>query len=363
MSDALVRLAGTPYERGRAQAAAAGALVPAVRDAVRGRLGEAQDMLARDDARAHLAALRAHAASLDPAALEEVAGLAEGYGLSADDLLAMLHLGVVADWAGRGQEDDGCTAWARGGACGAPLLVKNRDYSGRWPLPAAVFLLSDPAWRGPILCVGSLGAPGVYSSGINADGLALADTQIASRDSGVGLLRYFVMTRLLARCADVGEALAALQALPHAGGGSLVLADRGGAVAAVDLGNRAIGVDRGAAGWVARTNHFVAPALAGATRSDAESAWSAANSRARLASLHAALARGAAREGADRARTLMAAHDAAGHAGLCRHGGGADVLTLSTAVYAVADGRLDLAGSPPCRAPWAGYTLAEAAPC
>ncbi|MBL6431104.1 MAG: hypothetical protein HPM95_07335 [Alphaproteobacteria bacterium] len=48
---------------------------------------------------------------------------------------------------------------------------------------------------GSMLCVGSLGSPGAYSSGMNARGLMLADTQIGARTHRVGWLRYFLMTR------------------------------------------------------------------------------------------------------------------------------------------------------------------------
>jgi hypothetical protein len=165
---------------------------------------------------------------------------------------------------------------------------------------------------------------------------------------------------VLASCADVEQALAALRALPHAGGGSLVLADRGGAVAAVELGHRAIAAERGD-GWVARTNHFVSPELAAATRVDPARAWAGDNSRARLAAIRDALAQGAAREAAERQRAVMATHDRPGHAGLCRHGGNGDSLTLSTAIYDVAAGRLEIAEAPPCRAPWMHYAISPRA--
>src|SRR3546814_7857761 len=72
---------------------------------------------------------------------------------------------------------------------------------------------------------------------MNSDGLALADTAAATTDHGVGWLRYFLMTRLLARHATVAAALEDIRGLVHDGGGSLVLADAGGALASVDLGH------------------------------------------------------------------------------------------------------------------------------
>ncbi|MEZ5884063.1 MAG: carcinine hydrolase/isopenicillin-N N-acyltransferase family protein [Paracoccaceae bacterium] len=94
-------------------------------------------------------------------------------------------------------------------------------------------------------------------------GLALADTQVAVRHHRVGWLRYFLMTRILARCGTVAEALALIRACPHAGGGTLVLADAQGATAAVELGAAGPQVVQG--GLALRTNHYVTQALAGDT--------------------------------------------------------------------------------------------------
>ena len=104
--------------------------------------------------------------------------------------------------------------------------MKNRDYRGEHGALQQVFRHRDPE-RGArvLLCVGSLGSPGAFSSGINSDGLAVADTQIGTRDHGIGWLRYFLMTALLRECGCVADALAFIAAVPHAGGGSLVLGD------------------------------------------------------------------------------------------------------------------------------------------
>src|SRR3546814_3909336 len=80
---------------------------------------------------------------------------------------------------------------------------------------------------------------------MNSGGLALADTAVATTDHGVGWLRYFLMTRLLARHATVAAALEDIRGLAHAGGGSLVLADASGALAAVDLGHSKVCTEPG----------------------------------------------------------------------------------------------------------------------
>jgi hypothetical protein len=91
---------------------------------------------------------------------------------------------------------------------------------------------------------------------MNTDGFALADTQTATADHGPGLLRYVLMTRLLARCATVEEALSEMASVPLTGGASLVLGDAAGAAAWVELSHSRGDVARGAC--VAHTSHDIA---------------------------------------------------------------------------------------------------------
>lgn len=350
----VVRLVGDAQTRARLQIEAAGGAADAVRTAMRGRLRDAAAMRAREDVARYLADMDAMLASRSPAAKRELAGLAEGYGLGYDELFDALHLAVVTDHcAVAGAAGDGCTAWATKDTEGRPILGKNRDFGGNWPLPSAIFDMSELEW-GPrrVLCVGSFGAPGAYSSGVNDAGLALADTQIGALDHGVGLLRYFVMTEILAACDDVEAALRRLRELPHCGGGSLVLADRSGAAAAVELGHRQIAVDRGTASGVARTNHFVAPELAHSTRDSVEGR---ANSVGRLATIRAWLDAGGIGEAS--ARAMMGGHDSAKIVGLCRHGGVADSLTLSGSIFRPDAVAFSHANGNPCLASWTSYRL------
>jgi len=341
-----IRLTGDARTRGLAQATARPELAGAVRDAVAMRLGEGAALRTARAARL-LAACREVVAREAPEALAEIGGLAAGYGIDPDELFAYLHLGVLADLARTPQADpDGCSAWAVTGGADGPLVVKNRDFRGEHRGLQQVFLHRDPVWGGrEMLCVGSLGSPGAYSSGMNSDGLALVDTQIGTTDHGPGLLRYFAMTRVLAGCADVPEALDLLGRLPHLGGGSLVLADAGGRVAAVELGHSAVAVEQGVA-WVARTNHFVSPDLAPNFLGHPGEPM-ARSTLARLAALRAEVD---AREWtAGAAFGLMARHG--GDGALCRHGQDGDSSTISTAVFAPATRRLYIALGNPCAAP------------
>jgi hypothetical protein len=164
------------------------------------------------------------------------------------------------------------------------------------------------------------------------------------------------MTRLLAECADVPAALDLLQGLTHVGGGSLMLADAAGRIAAVELGHREVSVEQGGA-WVARSNHFVSSELTDATRPG--DGYAEFSTRARLATLRAAL--GAAPDvDAEFARALLTGHGAQQET-LCRHGAGADSLTLAAVVIAPGTRSMSVAASPPCRSGWWNFTFNEGA--
>ena len=347
-ADALI-LQGDPFTRGRAQALAEPEMVDAVQAAVHGRLQQGKALLARPAIRRWLEEQRRFTERHAPDALAETRGIAEGFGLAEDQLFAYLHLGIVADLAAA----DGCTAFAMAAAADGPLLVKNRDFRGEHAGLQRVFRHRDPAWGGrELLCVGSLGSPGAYSSGMSSDGLALADTHIATGDHGPGWLRYFLMTELLTSCATVEAAVTRIQAMPHAGGGSLVLADRTGAIAVVELGHERIAVETATRGWLARTNHFLSPALAPRNLMVEGYDPMGATSRARLATIRAALERAGPTLDAEAARAIMASHSDRDREGLCRHGQDGDARTISTGIFAPASKQLRLSAGPPCSSPW-----------
>lgn len=354
-------LTGDPLARGRAQAdsQARGAVVHAIAL----RLEERAALLERPDIRAYLSRQWDFAAANCGDEMAEMTGAAEAFGVAPRDLFDFLHLGIAADLAkgearqaGRkaGGAQDGCSAWALRDSEEGPAVGKNRDFRGEHAGLQRVFLHSDPAWPGgrKVLCVGSLSVPGAYSSGINSDGLALADTQIATPDHGVGWLRYFLMTRVLARHATVAEALEDIGSLDHAGGGSLVLADAGGALATVDLGHRRMHCATGDDGWVARTNHYAS----GKVEEAPDDAASSRDSHGRLATLQRVLVTG--QNSLAVLRQVMASHDCDGASGLCRHAAGGDSRTLSGAVFACRAGLLYFCPGNPCEAGWLRYSMA-----
>jgi isopenicillin-N N-acyltransferase-like protein len=323
----LVTLRGDARARGRGQAEACPDQADAVRAAIRGRLAQAPAHTPR--MARFLDAQRDVTLHYAPEALEEIAGIAEGFSLAPEEVFDFLHLGCLADLAAAPADTDGCSAFAVRG-----LVAKNRDFRPEHASLQRVFQHEDPAWGGRrVLCLGSLGAPGAWSSGMNSDGLALADTQIPTADHGPGVLRYFLMTRLLYACATVEQALAAIAAMPHAGGGSLVLGDVNGAAAAVELRHGRVDVARSA--WVARTNHYTAAP---------DRLAPVSHSEGRLAVLREALGRDPGQD----PRALLATH---APVALCRHDPDPSP-TLAGAVWDCAGRSARIAAGPPCSTAW-----------
>ncbi len=353
-----MRLSGSAFARGQQQALQRPGLAPQVRQAVHDRLDSLSDALARPAIQAWLRTQRELLHKQDPQGFEESAGIAEGFGIPHDTLLDYLHGNTVADLVApvHTREADGCTAWAQ--ALGDPgdgaWVVKNRDYRGEHGQLQHVFLHSDPAWgERRLLCVGSLGSPGAFSSGMNSDGLVVVDTQISTRDHGHGWLRYFLMTALLRECADVPAALALIESVTHAGGGSLVLGDRQGRTAAVELGHlQRPAIVRGDP-WVAHTNHCLDAAHTPYFLSSSDEL--AASSTGRLHTIVSTLAahHGALSEA--QVQALMAQHGTA--SSVCCHASPTRAGTLSCAVYQTARQELLVSQGPPCEGRWARFGI------
>ncbi|WP_127902288.1 C45 family autoproteolytic acyltransferase/hydolase [Solirhodobacter olei] len=345
-------LEGTPFQRGLAQAAAGRAACDAVRRVTADRLTEAETKgLLTTRAGQFLDAQMAFARSSCMPELEELSGVAEGFGIPVDRLFAALHLGILHDLSAVPDGlSDGCSAWAVDGGKDGPIVVKNRDFSGAHSGIQRVFRHEGPDLaQGPMFCLGSLGSPGAYSSGMNGAGLAIVDTQIGTHRHRPGWLRYFLMTRLLSQFASVADAVRFIRAQPHVGGGSLVMADAQGDVAAIELGTTAVAVEM--APRVCRTNHFTSTMLALETLTDPVSTIED-TSHDRRAFLDRTVP--GAEWSAQRAARLMATHrgDASQAGPLCQHPDAGGTRTISSVVYCCASRLMYACLDNPCTGPW-----------
>lgn len=347
MSDAAL-LRGDPRARGLAFAA----LGRPHEAALRARAEDAWAFARRSGAAGWLAAQWQAQRALLPEVAAFIEAVAEGHGLAAGTLFAAHLRYAIEDRAGAAGEHDGCSAFAVVRPDGGVLLAKNRDNPPPLRQVASLVRQADPAWGGRrILCVGSFAHSPSCSSGINSDGFCMADTAVRTADLGIGALRYYLMEALLVRCASVAEATALIRALPHVGGGTLVMADASGALAAVELGHRVTRIAPGGRpGWIARTNHFLDPDATADLREQPGSA-PRVNSEGRLAVLHAALHPGFT---ADDCAALLSRHAEGGRPALCRHD--ADTWTNSCAVFDAAARCLRLSQGQPCEgASWQAH--------
>ncbi len=349
----ILDLRGAAYDRGRLQAELCPDKVADVTVAITRRLRELGPALAEPKVIDWLDAQHTFTRDNDPDGFVEVQGIAEGFGIAPDALFACFFGDVITDLAATPSLADGCTAWAAPRTESGSVVVKNRDVRGARGELQGVFRHEDPEWGGRrILCVGSLGCPGAFSSGINSVGLAVADTQVGTIDHGEGWLRSFLMTRILRDCTTVGEAVALVFRVPHAGGGTLLLGDATGAVAAIELGHGRIGAEEpGEASYVARTDHFLTDRLRGRDLAPQEDIG-ARNSRARLATLEHALREMPMPFAHDAIRALMSRHGDTASAGLCRHDEKRNLQTISCAIYDCKAPALSFSFGPPCEAAW-----------
>jgi isopenicillin-N N-acyltransferase like protein len=342
-------LVGSPFERGRLQAILRPEKADAVRAAVHGRLASVRRARSHPEVKAYLASQRRFAHVHCGPEMAELEGIATGFEIPSEELFAYLHLGILLDLVA----NEGCTAWAMRWGHGA-LLAKNRDFRGEHRDLQEVFLHRGPDPQAlPYLAVGSLGSPGAFSSGINAAWLALADTAIDTTRHRTGWLRYFLMTRLLRTCRTVGAARALIADIPHAGGGSLVMADATGGAMVVEFGVDDPCVEAGER--LARTNHFLR-ASGGRSAPDDPRAQS---STQRFATIQGFL-QGSHNVSLEQAAARMASHAEGEHEGLCRHGEDGDTLTISTSLYVTDPPALHFAPGNPCSSTWKRYSPAAA---
>lgn len=350
-------LEGTPYERGHAQAALCPALIDHVRHAIHHRLQQTEAAYARDEVRRFVDGQRAATSRIWPDVLEEIRGIADGFGLAPKTVFDYLHCSSAADVAALPEhEPEGCTSFSVTTGDGA-VVAKNRDYRPEHIPIQRVMRHVDPAWGGrEILVLGSLGSPGNFSSGMNSDGLAVADTASRTTDIGIGFHRYFLLTWLLVHCDSVDAALRAIRATTHTGSGLLILGDASGAVAAVEVGHEHLGFEHLSSGRLGRCNHFVTPHMAPLNMRTRENAASLANSKRRFPALQRRLAGLPEPPGIDAAGAILADHGSADD-GFCRHGGAQLSTTIAGALWLTGRRRLLHVAGNPCCDSWRSYGL------
>jgi isopenicillin-N N-acyltransferase-like protein len=357
-----IALRGTPYEMGRQHGLQVVHLRPLIVEAIKARLAQIEsdgpdegfESLGRETTEV----LR----EVDPSILEMIHGQAEALGLDFDTLLRYDLVSYLRDDLLTRQTansaNEGCTTWAAVGSAtadGEPLLVKNRDYRPEH-LPLQVFVTATPAVGYRYLYGTSAGSPGVFNSGMNERGLAIADTHVCSTDIGPGLPDYSLMMHTLEEHDTVRSALDYLNSVPRMGRNNLILADEGGDLAVVELGYHHFAIVEAQNGIVVNTNHFVSPSLkesfVDCTRPPVKG-----NSFHRYDLVKRELEAVRGNIDVAFAQRLMATH-AGPLASVCRHLElGSQSATIATTIYQPACRTLRFCHGYPCQSPYHTITL------
>lgn len=260
-------LRGSPYDMGHQHGQQARNLRPQILAAMEARFLRLEDEKPDDAFEFLLAGTRAVLEKWDAPLLATIRGQADALSI---DYEAMLRYDLVSYLGDdlrvrRLVGSQGCTTWAASGVAtdgGQAILAKNRDYDLDH-LPLQVVVRAEPEGGFPYLYVTSAGSPGIYCAGMNAAGLAVADTHVYSRDLGPGLPSFSLMLHVLQEHSHVSSALDYLRSVPRLGRNNLILADAGGHLAVFEGGHTGYGLFEAREGVLVNTNHFVSDEMRG----------------------------------------------------------------------------------------------------
>jgi isopenicillin-N N-acyltransferase like protein len=355
-----IRVAGTPYERGRQYGTLA-------RDRVRLSVQAYERVFAHftgwdwPAVRREAAAFEAPVAAFRPAYLDEMRGLADGAGLDLADVLA-INVRTEVMYAAKARQAPlasrvppaECSAFAMvpapGDPGGAAIIGQNWD----WLLHSAqtlIVLEARPDDGPDFVTVVEAGL--LAKTGMNAAGLGLVtNALVTDADLGTPGLPYHVLLRAILDCATVTEALKVLQAGTRSSSANYLIAQASGAALNVEAAPGdftrlyPLFPDQG---LLLHTNHFLSPRLHPVD----VSLWAMPDSAVRLQRLRAGAARSATLAGF---RALLADH--ADHPfSICSHPDPHDHpleqgATIASVLMDLNARRLWLATGNPCQAPY-----------
>src|SRR5579859_3907740 len=355
-----IRVAGTPYERGRQYGTQA-------RDRVRLSVQAYERVFAHftgwdwPAVRRAAAAFEAPIAAFRPAYLDEMRGLADGAGLDLADVLA-INVRTEVMFAAKARQAPlasrvppaECSAFAvvpaSGDPGGAAIIGQNWD----WLLHSAqtlIVLEARPDDGPDFVTVVEAGL--LAKAGLNAAGLGLVtNALVTDADLGTPGLPYHVLLRAILDCATVTDALKVLQAGTRSSSANYLIAQAGGAALNVEAAPGdftrlyPLFPDQG---LLLHTNHFLSPRLHPVD----VSLWAMPDSAVRLQRLQAG-ATGSATLGD--LRVLLADHADYPHS-ICSHPDPREHpleqgATIASILMDLNARRLWLAAGHPCQAPY-----------
>ncbi len=361
----VLELKGRHYEMGRQHARQVQDLRPQIAEVIGQRLQTLESY--QTSLRPYVAELVAAWEEIARPTLDMLRGIAEGLTLEWEPFFRYTIASYLEDHIRRPADAEGCTVWAAAASItrdGLPILAKNRDYRTTHQVLQGLARV-QPVKGYRYLYVTSAGSPGVFSSGMNEAGLAVADTHVAPLAIGPGIARYSVMMEILEHHNNVASALDYLRQVPHLGDGTLVLLDLAGEMAVFETGHATCGVLLPEQHFVVSTNHFNSPQLRDGWV-DRYPPELRGNSQSRYAKVGSALKAAKGQVDASWAQQFMADHaDSASGTGhsqqyaICRHAeNGSQSATISTALFLPRERTLLFANGHPCQAEFQAWTVA-----
>lgn len=184
-----------------------------------------------------------------PAVVEELAGVAQGSGLTLSQVVALNARTEIIALGGKGSSE--CST-ATAVIDGRRLGVQTWD----WHIELAEFWHTHVV-DGPGLRYAGLTEQGILSKiGVNEAGLALHFNILGHREDGpTGVPMHVLSSVVLSECASVDEAIALIREAPVASSSAFTMLDASRAVS-VEMSPAGVFVIEERAGSVQRTNHF-----------------------------------------------------------------------------------------------------------
>jgi isopenicillin-N N-acyltransferase like protein len=283
--------------------------------------------------------------ALNPRYLEEVHGLAHGAGISFEEaMICQARAEAAYDY------DGGCTAFALTGAAtraGQTLAGQNQDLPPEYSDVGIVLHVQPTDGRPRAVMFTFAGQLGYM--GLNSEGVALFANALYDYAWQLGLPKY-AMKRTILEQGSVAEAVGLLEQHRLCSANNLVLADRSGAVADVEV--RPEGVAHFTVGGAAarvHTNHYATPEFA------ALETHTLPDSCARLDRMNALLRAQWGQVTVESLQALLADHDGE-PGGICRHGANG-YHTISGYIAEPGRGVLHVRRGHGCLGTWNSYVV------
>jgi isopenicillin-N N-acyltransferase-like protein len=352
----VIRIRGTPYQRGFQHGRACGDLIRRYPDV----LSEALQLEAtwraldvnrpipnRDDLINRAIAFIPSLKTFAPQLLEEVRGIADGARLPfAEVLLA----NVRAEVMGIATTEALCTAFAVGRSATARGDILSGQNLDQHPLNRELMIMLhvEPD-NGPaiLMCsfAGLVGYPG-----INGRGLSFFQNALSTKTWLPSAMPHYFLKRVLLEQSTIAECLSVLERAKVCSSANYVLTDRNGALCDIELTPDGLARIDPAKDVIVHTNHFRSPRLA---RFDALLP-TIPDSAERAPRMEALLAKRRGKIDIDYLKAVLADHEHP-QTGICRHQ--MQVETIASIIAEPEQGRLHVAAGHPCRTEFVTYSL------